>query len=81
MMEDTTETVPAVSTFTNGADSYQSFVTDETVEAECLCCSTDRFRYFETMQREHHVTGRFECIGCGAITEKRIPRTKWSESR
>lgn len=71
------ETVSAVSTTEYGADDYQVFDVSEPVEMRCLCCSTDRFEHIETIETEHGLTGRFECVGCGAISDHSIPRSDY----
>jgi len=50
-----------------------NFGEPETVEIECLCCSTDRFRFVRHFHSEGRTRARFECVGCGATSDRRVP--------
>ena len=80
MMDGYPETAGTVSTSTYSAEDYQTFEATDSVEMDCLCCSTDRFEHFETVRKEHGVVGRFRCVGCGAVSDHRISREQRGET-
>ena len=45
----------------------------ETFSKECFCCSQDEFKYLRHFHSEGRTWVRSECVGCGAICDRRVP--------
>ncbi len=73
MKDSTPTTVAAVVTHGLESRAENNFDSPETVEATCLCCSADQFRFVTHLDREGETWARYECVGCGATRDRRVP--------
>jgi len=55
------------------SSAENDFGSPETVSCDCLCCSTDQFRFVEHLRSEGETWARFKCVGCGATRDRRVP--------